>query len=94
MDDPEDHGFEFISNTKKDETNGFLARVNQDVSLQNYLDVDEQAMTWEFMSDDNIVDIVVQPAESRSAVCKDDIDTEEAGSNVSVKDAQEAVLTV
>ena len=86
MDDPEDHGFDFITNTEKGETNGFLARVNQDVSLQDYMDVDEQAMTWELMPDDDIVDSVVQPADSSSGVCEDDIETEEPGPIV--KDAQ------
>lgn len=91
MDDPEDHAFEFISNTEKGETNGILARVNQDVSLQDYMDVDEQAMTWELMSDDDIVDSVLQPADLSSAVCEDDIKTEEAVPIV--KDTQKAVLT-
>ena len=55
-----EHGDENVSTHDKDmsELNEVIASVSNEVSLDDYLEVDEQVVTAEFMSDDDIMESI------------------------------------
>lgn len=73
-----------------------MEKVNDEVNIKDYVCVDEQAVTSEVLSDDDIVSCVMQinDSSSPSIVCKDDIDTDESHPVVSATEVQEAVSTL
>lgn len=81
--------------TDMSETGELLAKVNTSVSVEDYVSVDQEAITSEYLSDDAIIDSVVQAGPSSSTVSEQDsTDSEEPHPIVPFREVQEAVYTI
>ena len=84
-----------MNNTDVSDTRQLLEKVSNQVNIEVYWSVDEQAVTLEVLADDAIVSSVMQKrgSSSSSIECEGDMDTDESYGVVSAMDAQEAVWT-
>ena len=89
-----EHGDENVSTHDEDmsELNEVLASVSNEVSLDDYLEVDEQVVTSEFMSDDDIVESIQDTNSNLDNVNDTEGDVEEPRDLVTLKEAQGAVV--
>ena len=89
-----EHGDENVSTHDKgmSELNEVLASVSNEVSLDDYLEVNEQVVTSEFMSDDDIVESIQDTNSNLDNVNNTEGDVEEPCDLVTLKEAQGAVV--